>query len=64
MTRFLRCLASLAGFDATTSESKVVYLSYYRGGKQLNQLNQLHNYTVNEVNMLHFSVASKDWSEE
>ena len=30
----------------------VVFLSHHWGGNQLNKLNQLHNYTVLDVNML------------
>jgi hypothetical protein len=34
------------------------------GGKHLNQLNQLHDYTLNEVNMLHFGGTRADESWE
>jgi len=54
------CLAPLAGFESTTRELTVVFIIPLLGENQLHQLNQLHDYTEFEVNMLHFGGASAE----
>jgi hypothetical protein len=56
----LLCLAPRTGFESTTCELTVVFLSHHRGGNQLNQLNQLHNYTAPDVNMLHIAESGAE----
>jgi hypothetical protein len=54
------CLAPRVGFESTTGELTVVFLSHHWGVNQLNQLNQLPNYTAPDVNMLHIAESSAE----
>ena len=51
------CLAPRVGFESTTRELTVVFLTHHWGD---NQLNKLHNYTAPDVNMLHIAESSAE----
>ncbi|HSM99161.1 MAG TPA: hypothetical protein VLS47_09130 [Gallionella sp.] len=52
-----------AGFESTPRELAVVLLGRHWGANKLDQLNQLHNYTAPDVNMLHIAGSSAENSK-
>ncbi|HCI51988.1 MAG TPA: hypothetical protein DE312_01440 [Gallionella sp.] len=51
---------SPVGYETTACELTVAFISHYRGISQLNQLNQMSDYTAPDANMLDIARSRAD----